>query len=39
MKFRNEEEKLLSNNGSVLKKFVGNISEHSDLYFEFDMRG
>ena len=39
MKFRKEDIKDLSMNGSILKRNEGNITEQTDLYFEFDMRG
>ena len=38
-KFRKEDKKDLSENNTVVIKKVGNITESSDYYFEFDIRG
>jgi len=37
--FRNENEEFLSDHKSKLKKNVGNITESTEFYFEFDVRG
>lgn len=37
--FRNENEEYLSDHKSKLKKNVGNITESTEFYFEFDVRG
>jgi len=38
-RFRKEDKKDLSDNDTLLVKKIGNISDSSDYYFEFDVRG